>query len=186
MAMPSLRVSPVGHGAPLVGTPIRSAAAIAGSAAVAATFAKLEVTAEAFTAAFLIAALVLLAVIDMEKRMIPDAIVLPAFAAVLLAQVARSPDQGLEWIIASVVTALVLLVAGAVRQGAVGMGDVKLGLLLGAGLGTDVVQAIVLGLLAAWPVAGYLLLRDGRAATAAALPLAPFLALGAIAAILLD
>jgi prepilin signal peptidase PulO-like enzyme (type II secretory pathway) len=184
MAMPSLSAG--GRTAPLVGTPVRTAAAIGGCAAVAATFAKLGVTAEGFTAAFLIATLVLLAVIDIEQGIVPNAIVLPAFAAVLFAQVARAPDQGVEWIIASVGTALVLLVPAVVRRGAVGMGDVKLGLLLGAGLGMEVAQAIVLGLLAAWPVAGYLLLRDGRAAAAAALPLAPFLALGAVAAVLLD
>jgi prepilin signal peptidase PulO-like enzyme (type II secretory pathway) len=63
---------------------------------------------------------------------------------------------------------------------------VKLGLLLGAGLGMDVVQALLIGLLAAWPLAGYVLVRDGRDATRLAVPLAPFLAIGAIAAVLLD
>jgi leader peptidase (prepilin peptidase)/N-methyltransferase len=164
----------------------RRAAALVGGVAVAATFAKLGLTAEAVTGAFLISVLVVLAVIDLENRELPDRIVLPAFAAVLLAQVARSPEQGVEWILASIGTALLLLVPAALRRGTVGMGDVKLGLLLGAGLGVDVMQALLIGLLAAWPVAGYLILRDGRAATATALPLAPFLALGAIAAVLLD
>jgi leader peptidase (prepilin peptidase)/N-methyltransferase len=185
VAMPSLSVSSVRRASALERTPVRSAAAATGAVAVAATFAKLGITAEAITDAFLISVLVLLAVIDVETRALPNVIVLSAFAVVLLAQVARAPDQGLEWILASIGTALLLLVPAAVRRGSVGMGDVKLGLLLGAGLGTDVMQALLLGLFAAWPVVGYLALRDGRAATTLTLPLAPFLAVGAIGAVVL-
>ena len=186
MAMPTLRLTETPETSPLGSIPVRKVAAVVGGVAVAAIFAKLGLTGEAAVAAFLVSVLVYLAVVDLEDREIPNRVVLPAFTAVLLANVALFPDDGLEWILASIGTALVLLVPALVRRGSIGMGDVKLGLLLGAGLGTDVIQALLIGLLAAWPLAGYMLFREGTTATRTALPLAPFLALGAIAAVLLD
>jgi prepilin signal peptidase PulO-like enzyme (type II secretory pathway) len=182
--VPRVRLSETARRPPFEAIPVRPTAALTGSVAVAAAFAKLGLTGEAVVAAVLISLLVVLAVIDVEEGVVPNAIVLPGFAAVLLTQVALFPDQGLEWILASIGTALLLLVPAVVKRGMVGMGDVKLGLLLGAGLGTDVIQALIIGLLAIWPLAGYLLLRDGRTATRTAVPLAPFLAIGAIAAVL--
>jgi prepilin signal peptidase PulO-like enzyme (type II secretory pathway) len=186
MALPGMRVSEAGEASPLGLVPVRPLAGAVCGVAVAATFAKLGLTGEAFVSAFLIAVLVVLAVIDLEERVLPNVIVLPSFAVVLLANVALFPDKGLEWILAAIGTAVLLLVPALIRRGTIGMGDVKLGLVLGAGLGMDVVQALLIGLLAAWPLAGYMLLRDGRGATRLAVPLAPFVAIGAIAAVLLD
>jgi len=67
----------------------------------------------------------------------------------------------------------------------VGMGDVKLMLLLGAALGSAVATALVIGSLAAAAYAGLLLVRNGRAARHTAFPLGPFLAIGALVALLL-
>lgn len=184
MATPSLRLT--GETSSPESARARTVGAVVGGVAVAGVFAKLGLTGEAVVSAFLLGVLVALAVIDVEEGVLPNRIILPAFAAVLLGRVATEPDKGLEWILAAVGTALLLLIPAAVRRGTIGMGDVKLGLLLGAGLGLDVMQALLLGLLAAWPVVGYLVLRDGRPATAMTLPLAPFLALGAIAAVFLD
>ena len=64
-----------------------------------------------------------------------------------------------------------------------GMGDVKLAAFLGAGLGAAVVVAIFVGFLAAFVPAAVLLVRHGRAARKAAIPLGPFLALGAVVAL---
>jgi prepilin signal peptidase PulO-like enzyme (type II secretory pathway) len=63
------------------------------------------------------------------------------------------------------------------------MGDVKLGLLVGAALGESTLLAVIVGVAAAWPVAAYLVLRGGRSAARGALPLGPFLAFGAIVAV---
>jgi prepilin signal peptidase PulO-like enzyme (type II secretory pathway) len=186
MALPGMRVSEAREASPLEWVPVRPVAGAVGGVAVVATFAKLGLTGEAVVSAFLISVLVVLAVIDLEDRELPNVIVLPSFVAVLLANVALFPDKGVEWILAAIGTAVLLLVPALIRRGTIGMGDVKLGLLLGAGLGMDVVQALLIGLLAAWPLAGYMLLRDGRDATRLAVPLAPFLAIGAIAAVLLD
>jgi leader peptidase (prepilin peptidase) / N-methyltransferase len=191
MALPGVRVTETHATDPrevpsLQSVPVRPIAGAVAGVAVAATFAKLGLTGEAVVPAFMISALVVLAVIDLEDRVVPNVVVLPAFAAVLLANVALFPDKGLEWILASIGTGFLLLIPALIRRGTIGMGDVKLGLLLGAGLGMDVVQALLIGLLASWPVAGWMILREGRDATRMALPLAPFLTLGAIAAVLLD
>ena len=49
-----------------------------------------------------------------------------------------------------------LLILALIRPGGIGMGDVKLGLLLGAGLGVQVVGAVTLGFIAIRPVALWL------------------------------
>jgi leader peptidase (prepilin peptidase) / N-methyltransferase len=63
------------------------------------------------------------------------------------------------------------------------MGDVKLGLLLGAMLGRYALLALFVGLVALLPVAVGVLVRHGRAGRTVALPFAPFLALGGVAAL---
>jgi prepilin signal peptidase PulO-like enzyme (type II secretory pathway) len=137
-------------------------------------------------AAFTACVLVALAVIDLERRIIPNRIVLPATAIVLAAQLAAYPHHAIEWIAASGGTALFLLMPGLMRPGALGMGDVKLGLLLGAALGRHVITALLIGFFALWPLAFFLFLRHGAAAARkTAVPLGPFLAAGAIVALFL-
>ena len=65
-----------------------------------------------------------------------------------------------------------------------GMGDVKLALLLGAALGYAVVGALLLGTLAAGLVAAVMLFKEGSSARKRAIPLGPFLAGGAIVVLL--
>jgi leader peptidase (prepilin peptidase)/N-methyltransferase len=64
-----------------------------------------------------------------------------------------------------------------------GMGDVKLALLMGAALGKLVAVALMLGMFAALVPGLYLLARHGQAARKMAIPFAPFLALGSIIAL---
>jgi len=64
-----------------------------------------------------------------------------------------------------------------------GMGDVKLALLMGAALGKLVAVALMIGMLAALVPGLYLLARHGQAARKMAIPFAPFLALGSIVAL---
>jgi leader peptidase (prepilin peptidase)/N-methyltransferase len=78
-----------------------------------------------------------------------------------------------------------LLLPALIRPGAIGMGDVKLALLLGAVLGPLVAAALVIGLCAAGGFALLLVFSHGRSAFREQMPLGPFLAGGAIAAILL-
>jgi leader peptidase (prepilin peptidase)/N-methyltransferase len=65
-----------------------------------------------------------------------------------------------------------------------GMGDVKLALLLGAMLGVNVTVALMVGFIAALVPAAAMALRHGTSARKMAIPFAPFLALGGVVALL--
>ena len=63
-------------------------------------------------------------------------------------------------------------------------GDAKVGLLLGAGLGTDVAYAMLIGFLVLWPFAVYVALQGAGEGRKTAIPLTPALALGAAVVVL--
>ena len=85
--------------------------------------------------AFFAAVLVALSVIDVRTRRLPNRIVLPAAALVLAAQIAIAPDRALEWTLGALGAFAFLLAAALLNPAGLGMGDVKLALLLGAALG---------------------------------------------------
>lgn len=153
------------------------------AALVAACFAVFGFSGEAFMAAFFVSCLVVVSAVDLERRIIPDAIVLPATAIVLAAQIALEPSQALEYVLAALAASAFLFLAVLAYPRGMGMGDVKLALLMGAALGKSVAVAMMLGMLAALAIAVYLLLRDGMAARKAAIPFGPFLALGSVVAL---
>lgn len=151
---------------------------------VVAALARFGADAQFAVAAFVIVALCVLSAIDIAERRLPNRIVLPCFAVVLVAQTAFFPDRALESIVAAVGAALLLLVPLLVYPSSVGMGDVKLGLFVGAALGTSVVSALVLASFAAAAYGISLMVRHGTAARHATMPFGPFLAFGAIVALL--
>ena len=141
-------------------------------------------TGKGFIYAFVAVVLVLVSAIDLERRIIPDKIVLPAIAIVLTAQIALYPDQALEWIVAAAGCGLFFLLPLVVYPTGLGFGDVKLGVLIGATLGLDVMGALFIGLLAGAAVAAYILFRQGTAARKATIAFGPFLAFGALVSML--
>jgi leader peptidase (prepilin peptidase)/N-methyltransferase len=132
-------------------------------------------------AAFFCCVLVAISAVDLEHRIVPDRIVLPATAIVLVAQTLREPS--LEWLLCALGASLFLFLAVLAYPAGMGMGDVKLALLMGAALGTTVSVALMLGMIAALVPGLYLLARHGQAARKMAIPFAPFLALGSIIAL---
>jgi leader peptidase (prepilin peptidase)/N-methyltransferase len=138
-------------------------------------------TADALVAAFFCAVLVVISAIDIERRIVPNRIVLPATLVVIVAQTALHPS--LEWVLASLAAALFLFVPAVVYPAGLGMGDVKLALLLGAMLGTEVAVALMAALLVAFVPSVFLLALKGRAARKLALPFAPSLAAGGLIAL---
>jgi leader peptidase (prepilin peptidase) / N-methyltransferase len=150
----------------------------------AAAFVRFGVTPEGLTMAFFLAVLMTLSVIDVERRILPNAIVLPSAALVLGAQLALYPDRAFEWFLAAGGAAAVLFVLVLVNPAGMGMGDVKLALLLGAGLGGHVISALIIASLSVLPVALCLLARHGPAARKTAIPFGPFLAFGAALVVL--
>src|ERR671934_542813 len=150
---------------------------------VAACFLRFGFSGRAFVAAYLCAALVVLSAIDAERRILPDLIVLPSWVVVLAAQIALYPDRALEWVGASLGAALFLFLALVAYPRGMGMGDVKLALLLGAALGKAVSVGFMVGMLAALGFALVLFARHGMAARKMAIPFGPFLAFGALVAL---
>jgi leader peptidase (prepilin peptidase)/N-methyltransferase len=158
----------------------RAALAVgAGLGAVA--LARLGFSASGVLAAALLVALTALAAVDLRARVLPNRIVGPAIAGVLCWQLAFSPGRWEEWILAGLGAGAFLLLPGLLRPGAVGMGDVKLAVLLGLALGANVTSALAIAFLAAGPAALVVLARRGRRAT---MPYGPFLALGAAVVLL--
>jgi leader peptidase (prepilin peptidase)/N-methyltransferase len=139
------------------------------------------VTLDAAVAALFCAVLVAVSVTDLQRRIIPNAIVLPAAAVALVAQTLLHPSA--EWSVAASGAALFLFIAAVAYPGGMGMGDVKLALLLGAVLGRFVTVALMLGMIGALVPAVVLLVRHGSAARKMAIPFGPFLAGGGIVAL---
>ena len=137
------------------------------------------VTPEGLLAAGLLPVLAVLAAIDLRTRILPNRIVGPTLLAVLAWQLVFFTDRVPECLLAAVGAGAFLLLPSLVQPGAVGMGDVKLAALLGLAFGADVVSALLIGFIAAAPVAGAILLLGGADARRTALPFGPFLALGA-------
>lgn len=131
------------------------------------------------------ATLVVLAAIDLRHGVLPNRIVLPAAAAVLLLHLTFYPGNAVEWVAASLGAAVFLFLPTLLNSSGIGMGDVKLALLLGAMLGGDVLAALIVGFLTLWPVALYLFATQGWAARKQTLPLGPSLAFGSIVVLLL-
>jgi leader peptidase (prepilin peptidase)/N-methyltransferase len=150
---------------------------------IAACFAQFGLTAEAFVAALFSASMVVLAAIDVEHRILPDRIVLPVAAIVLAAQIALYPDQALEWLLAGLALAGFLFGALLVYPRGMGMGDVKLALLMGFMLGKEVAVAMMVALLTSLAVSVVILARHGVQARKQAIPFGPFLAFGSIVAL---
>jgi leader peptidase (prepilin peptidase)/N-methyltransferase len=148
---------------------------------IAASFWRFGLTAYAALAAAFCAVLVALSAIDFRHRIVPNRIVLPAAAVTLVASTLIEPSP--EWLIAALGASAFFLVAALAYPAGLGMGDVKLALLLGAMLGRSVMLAIMVGLLAALVPSAVLLARHGSSARKMAIPLVPFLALGAVVAL---
>jgi leader peptidase (prepilin peptidase) / N-methyltransferase len=163
---------------------VRAAGWVAASACSAVALARFGLGGEGIVAVFFVCVLVVISVVDIERRIIPNRIVLPATALVLAAQTALAPDRALEWSIAAIGAALFLLIPLLVYPAGMGMGDVKLALLLGAGLGRAVVPAFAVAFIVAAVVGLAIIARGGLAARKTAIPFGPFLAAGGIVALL--
>lgn len=162
-------------------SPLYPAVEIVTTALIAACVWRFGLTAYAGLAAAFCAVLVALSAIDFTHRIVPNRIVLPAAAITLVAHTLIDPSP--EWLIASIGASAFFLVAALAYPAGLGMGDVKLALLLGAMLGSTVMLAIMLGLVAALVPSVVLLVRHGSSARKMAIPLVPFLALGSVVAL---
>jgi leader peptidase (prepilin peptidase)/N-methyltransferase len=170
---PLLRRVPVSRALPFV---TAGTALLAGACGLAFGF-----TLEAAIGAVFCWILVIITRTDLEHRLIPDKIVLPGAVLMLVGRAIDDPSA--EWIIAALGAGLALFIVVFVYPKGIGMGDVKLAVFLGAGLGGTVVVAFFLGFFASFFPALVIFLRGGKEARRKAIPLGPFLALGAVVAL---
>jgi leader peptidase (prepilin peptidase)/N-methyltransferase len=127
------------------------------------------------------AALAAAAATDLAEHRIPNRLVLPAAAICAALSIAAGvPTTGL---LAAIAVVLVFLVISLMWPRALGMGDVKLALLVLAGLDGTAVRALALALILAALVGVALIARFGRSAGRRSLPLAPFIAAGSLLAL---
>ncbi|HEX4680738.1 MAG TPA: prepilin peptidase [Gaiellaceae bacterium] len=148
---------------------------------VAGCFWKFGLSWDAAIGSFFCAVLVVLSAIDIDRRIVPNKIVLPAAMIVLAAQTAVHPS--IEWLAAGLGASLFLFLAALAYPRGMGMGDVKLALLLGFAVGRTVPIALFFGMIAALVPAAVLFARHGSKARKMAIPFAPFLALGGVLAL---
>ena len=135
-------------------------------------------------AAVLLAMLVAITAIDLRHQIIPDVISLPGIAVGIVACLVTGRVTWLESLLGILVGGgIFLLIILASPQG-MGVGDLKLGAMLGAFLGWKLaVVAIMLSVLSGGAVAVALLLL-GRKGRKEAIPFGPYLALGGAVSIL--
>lgn len=138
-------------------------------------------TLDALVGAVFCALLVAVSATDLEHRIIPNRIVVPGAGVVLVAQTALHPSP--EWALGALGAAGFLFIAALAYPKGMGMGDVKLALLMGAMLGRSVGVALMLGMVFALVPSVVLVARHGAAARKMKIPFGPFLALGSVVAL---
>jgi leader peptidase (prepilin peptidase)/N-methyltransferase len=148
---------------------------------IAASFLAFGFSVKSFVAAFFCATLVVISATDLSHRIVPDVVVLPAAAIVLVAMTVLDPSA--EWALGAFGGALFLFLSALAYPKGMGMGDVKLALLLGAMLGRTVPVGLMVGMIAALVPSAVLLARHGTKARKMMIPFAPFLAFGGVVAL---
>ena len=132
----------------------------------------------------LVAMLCAVSVADLRTRQIPDAPLLAGLALALAFGALADPGSVPARLAAAVAAACFLLAAALIRPDGMGLGDVKLAGVLGAYLAARVIEALLLAFAAGSAAGLVLIARRGWSARSSTIPFAPFLALGALVAIL--
>ena len=133
---------------------------------------------EALVDALGCAVLVVVTVTDLERRIVPNRVILPALVTALVVQTIRDPS--IEWIVSALAAGGFFLLAALIHPAGLGMGDVKLAAFLGAWLGASVTVALFAGAVIAMIPAVIILAMRGSAGRKVGIPFAPFLAAGGV------
>jgi leader peptidase (prepilin peptidase) / N-methyltransferase len=144
--------------------------------------------AELVPALVLVGLLVPITFIDIEHRIIPDLLSLPGTLAGLvcwaLVDLGALPEHVLAALAGGVVFLLFAVLARLIAPGGMGVGDIKLAMMLGAFLGWAVLPSIFAALLLSLVPSLILVVARGKAGLKTALPFGPFLALGGVVGLL--
>jgi leader peptidase (prepilin peptidase)/N-methyltransferase len=129
------------------------------------------------------ALLVIVTLTDLERRVIPNAVLLVGGAIGIGIAAVGDPGSLPERGAAAVGAGAALLCVALAYPRGMGMGDVKLAAVMGLYLGRAVVPAIVIGCGVGALFGLWLIARHGSEARKRAVPFGPFLALGGIVAL---
>ncbi len=133
----------------------------------------------------LVAVLVPIALIDLDHRIIPNRITLPAAGVALAIGLALGPSGVPEQLVAGAGAGAFLLAFVLAYPRGMGLGDVKLAAVLGLFLGRSVGVAILVAVFAGSIAGGIVIARVGvERGRKTAIPFGPFLALGGAVALL--
>jgi leader peptidase (prepilin peptidase) / N-methyltransferase len=202
MSVPTIPAvtEPTAHSEPVAESPVaerpplrellptgRVAALVVGLsvASVVASFARFGLSGEALVGAVFCPTLILLAAIDLKHRLLPNTIVLPASLVVGLIVAASSPGDFVPHLLAALALGGFFFAFAAIFPGSLGMGDAKLGFLIGIALGSKTLGATLIAFAGLLVAALYVLASRGLSARKDAIPFGPFLALGGIVAFFL-
>jgi leader peptidase (prepilin peptidase) / N-methyltransferase len=130
------------------------------------------------------AALIALAGIDLDHKLLPNRIVYPLAVWGAIATLLVDRGDLLEHAIAGAAAFLFLFVTVLAYPAGMGMGDVKLGGTMGLYLGLSVAPALLAAFFTGTIVGVAIMVREGAAARKKAVPFGVFLALGGILGVL--
>ncbi len=132
----------------------------------------------------LVAVLVPIALIDLDKRIIPNKITLPAAIIAVAIGLVLAPGKVPEQLVAGAAAGGFLLLFALAYPRGMGMGDVKLAAVLGLFLGRSVGVALLVGVFTGALFGAAVMARLGVAeGRKTAVPFGPFLAFGGIVAL---
>lgn len=121
---------------------------------------------------------------DLERRIIPNKILLAGAIVAVAIAAATDPASLPERAIAAAGAGGLLLAAALAYPRGMGLGDVKLAATMGLFLGREVAPALFVALLAGSLVGLAMIARHGTAARKQAIPFGPFLAFGGVVGLL--
>jgi leader peptidase (prepilin peptidase)/N-methyltransferase len=128
--------------------------------------------------------LVAITVTDLERRIIPNKILLAAAVLGLVIVAIGDPESLPQRLIAAAAAGGGLFLVALAYPRGMGLGDVKLAAVMGLFLGRNVAPALIVALLAGSLVGLTMIARHGVQARKQAIPFGPFLALGGVVALL--
>jgi leader peptidase (prepilin peptidase)/N-methyltransferase len=131
-----------------------------------------------------VTALLAVTLTDLERRIIPNKILLVAAAIGVAIAAATDPGSLPERAVSAAAAGGLLFLAALAYPRGMGLGDVKLAATMGLFLGRDVAPAILLALFAGSLLGLAMIARHGAAARKQAIPFGPFLALGGVVGLL--
>jgi len=139
-----------------------------------------DLSAELWPGLALMSLFVAVSAIDIEHRIVPNRLLMPATVAALALWGIADPARLPENVIAAAAAGGFLGLAAIAYPAGMGMGDVKLVAVMGLFLGRSVGPALLVALAAGAAVGIGILAARGAAARRQGVPFAPFLALGGI------